>query len=182
MVPFAHDPITLEAGVGLARAISLHGMRTPSLKEIGEAMGASVPTVHRWLGGGQQRLARVVGGHLGTIIDVMRDRTAARGAAGFMPCRDIELFPIRTLLAFEEIGRSDDSVAEEVAEAWHDLRVILGNTIRRSDVGREAVVLRGLWASICDGHAPMTLDDARQIWAAEVASRQVAPRQEGGRV
>lgn len=176
MAPFAHDSTTREAGVGLARAISLHGMRTPSLKEIGETMGASVPTVHRWLGGGQQRLARVVGAHLGTIIDVMRDRTGARGAAGFMPCGDNELFPIRTLLAFEEIGRSDNSVADEVAEAWRELRVILGNTIKQSDVDREAVVLRGLWASICDGHAPITLDDARRIWGEEVASRQGSGR------
>lgn len=78
MVQFATDSMTREAGQGLARAISLHGMRTPSLKAIGETMSASVPTVHRWLGGGRRRLARVVGAHLGVIIDVMRDRTGAR--------------------------------------------------------------------------------------------------------
>ncbi|MER7556939.1 hypothetical protein ABTZ46_08355 [Nocardioides sp. NPDC126508] len=174
MVQFATDSMTREAGLGLARAISLHGMRTPSLKAIGETMGASVPTVHRWLGGGQRRLARVVGAHLGVIIDVMRDRTGARGAAGFMPCADAELFPIRTLLAFEEMGRTDDSVAEQVAEAWRQLHVILRNTVRRSDVGREAAILRGLWASVCDGHAPMALDDACRIWTDDVVSRRDA--------
>ncbi|MER6972652.1 hypothetical protein ABT304_16450 [Nocardioides sp. NPDC000445] len=100
----------------------------------------------------------------------MRDRSGARGAAGFMPCRDSEVLPIRTLLAFEEIGRSDDSVAEQVAEAWRELRLILGHAIRRSDVVREAVVLRGLWVSICDGHTPMDLDEASRMWAEAVAS------------
>ncbi|OIJ27063.1 hypothetical protein UG56_009825 [Nocardioides luteus] len=176
MVQFATDSMTREAGLGLARAISLQGMRTPSLRAIGETMGASVPTVHRWLGGGQRRLARVVGAHLGVIIDVMRDRTGARGAAGFIPCADAELFPIRTLLAFEEMGRSDDFVAEQVAEAWRELCVTLGNTIKQSDVGREAVILRGLWASVCDGHAPMTLGDASRIWTEDVVSRRDAGR------
>ena len=170
MVQFATDSNAREAGLGLARAIALHGLRTPSLKQIGETMGASVPTVHRWLGGGKGNLAWAAGAYLGVILDVMRDRSGARGAAGFMPCRDNEVLPIRTLLAFEEIGRSDDSVAEQVAEAWRELHLILGHAIRRSDVVREAVVLRGLWVSICDGHAPMDLDEASRMWADAVVS------------
>lgn len=141
------------------------------MKEVSEATGASVPTVHRWFGGGREKLARVVSAHAGVIVDVMRDRTGARGAPGFMPCGEIEMFPIRTLLAFEEIGRSDGSVAEVVAEAWRELRVILGFTLRKADVDREVVILRGLWASICDGHAPLALDEASRIWADEVISR-----------
>ncbi|MER7610065.1 hypothetical protein [Nocardioides sp. NPDC127503] len=100
----------------------------------------------------------------------MRDRSGARGAAGFMPCGGNEVLPIRTLLAFEEIGRSDDSVAEQVAEAWRELHLILGHAMRRPDVVREAVILRGLWVSICDGHAPMDLDKASRIWVDAVES------------
>ena len=81
-----------------------------------------------------------------------------------IPCGEHEMFQIRTLLAFEEVGRSNDSVAEQVAEAWGELRVIIANALRQTTAAREVVILRGLWASICDGHAPMELDQASRIW------------------
>lgn len=175
MVHLATDPNSKEAGLGLARAIAANGMRTPPLREIGEAMNASAPTVHRWLGGGGHRLlSRAVGAYLSVILDIMRDRTTARGPAGFIPTADVEFFPIRALLAFEEIGRSDEKVAETIAEAWRELSLILGNTLRKSGPVREAVILRGLWTSICDGCDPMTLDDASRIWVEEVVSQRAS--------
>ncbi|MGH3352753.1 MAG: hypothetical protein ACRDPS_18955 [Nocardioides sp.] len=165
-------PYNHAVGLAMGRVIGRTGLRPPTILAVAEEANTGSATLHRWFGGKQKVMPHAAAGFAGVFWSVTTRRINGLGWTGFLPSTEDDVIWVRAWLGFEELARSDDAVAEHVAEVWHDLeswfRRRVGRDLSDMESARLAVTLRGLWMSLTSS-PPLDATLAQQLWAESFA-------------
>lgn len=172
----------------LTESVTAHGLEGPSLRALARVAGVSPSTLLNRFGSKSALHARV--------LDVLTERSTERFYRGLFPDdivagasaaasyrAESQRADLRLRLAFDELARSDDAVAdvfvrtlyvERDAIRWAIARA-LGAAAADLAPSGEAVdllhaVVTGLWARMCDRHEPMSGRRAGELWSLALAA------------
>ena len=151
----------------VSHLITTRGLAPPSLRSIAAVVGVSVSTLSNHLTD-RTRLLRVSAGRFANeYLNDLGRRTQLTGVHAFVPSDRAEVADMRVLLAWIELGRTDDSLGPVIDHYRSDERLLLGVTLTRlmppdrqryldeSELDAAWALVEGLCSAVClrDGEA-----------------------------
>ena len=163
-----------------------HGPAGLTLRRIARVSGVSTSSILHHLGS-REHLLRVAAGRTAEArLAALKVTTAADGILGFLPSRDDEVLDARAWLAWQELWRSEDTLARWIARCRSEERALLaavtGFALVRAELDAGLALIDGLQVALCAPREPMRPEQARRIltgWAGRMLG-DVTPGPPGG--
>jgi AcrR family transcriptional regulator len=132
--------------------------------------------------GNRERLLRIAAVRTGRARVGQIDNQAWRhGPLAFLPLQADDVVDARAWLAWLELWRSEDSLAEAIGNARLDERALLAEMVdyrlERDQLDTVTALIDGLLTAVCAPQRPMSLDRARTILGATIDT--ITTRSEG---
>ncbi len=150
-------------------ALALHGPAGLTMRRIARLSGVSTSSILHHLGS-KEHLLRVAAYRTGAArLRELRGRVLTEGALAFVPYDDLDVVDARAWLAWQEVGRCEESIHRRVTQAREDELGLLAHTLEyqltRDDLHLARAVIDGLTVGVCLPTRPLPRRQARELLA-----------------